>query len=369
MKQVFRYKNIFMYASLQFCGHIEEYFAAHTEKLVVYIVMPRLKNHGNLVRVYNAGKLIIEKKVWSSENIFLYYLSWYFYYLKFIFSYFSREERFIVLSSHPISFIGMTLQRLFRKITYVYWVGDYFPPTNTLLYWYEKLKKYYHAKVTFRYYLSESINQQINGRVIEDATHKTLMWGVKPVLIQRIVPKSNLTLLFVGLMKQGQGLEKLFAFLRTNKEFSLNIIGICSDELFSEYQSIIVTYRITKQVFFPNKFYSDKELLTLARSCHIGIALYDISPLSSAYYTDPGKIKSYAEMNLPVIMSNTSSIAPYIKKFHAGELISEKPEDLVRAIRKITKEYSTYLEGLKEFNTYFYFETYYRESFRGLESI
>lgn len=369
MKKAFRYKNILMYSSLQFCGHIEEYFAAHTEKLVVYIVMPRLKNRGNLVRVYNAGKLIEEKKVWSSDNIFLYYISWYFYYLKFIFSYFSREERFVVFSAHPISFFGITLQRLLRKITYVYWVGDYFPATNKYLYWYEKLKKYYHDKVAFRYYLSKNINQQMNGRVIEDATHRTTMWGVKPGSIMRTVPKNDLTLLFVGLLKQGQGLEKLFVFLQTHKEISLKIIGICSDELFSKYQNIIVDYRITKQVFFPNTFFSDEELLRLARNCHIGIALYDISPLSSAYYTDPGKIKSYAEMNLPVIMSNTSSIAPYIKKFHAGELISEKPEDLVRAIRKITKEYSTYLEGLKEFNTYFYFETYYRESFRGLESI
>lgn len=369
MKQTFRYKNIFMYASLQFCGHIEEYFATHTEKLVVYIVMPRLKNHGNLVRIYNAGKLIEEKKVWSSDNIFLYYISWYVYYLKFIFSYFSREERLIVLSSHPISFLGMTLQRLLGKITYVYWVGDYFPPTNIFLYWYERLKKYYHSKVAIRYYLSEGINQQINGRVIEDATHKTLMWGVKSVSIQRTVPKGNLALLFVGLIKPGQGLEKLFTFLRTHKEFSLKIIGICNDELFSQYQSIITGYSITKQVFFPNKFYSDEELLRLARSCHIGIALYDISPLSSAYYTDPGKIKSYAEMNLPIIMSNTSGIAPYIKKFHAGELISEKPEDLVKAIEKITREYSRYLVGLKKFNAYFYFESYYEEAFRSLERI
>lgn len=367
MKQAFRYKNIFMYASLQFCGHIEEYFASHTEKLVVFIVMPRLKNRGNLVRVYKSGKLIEEKNVWSSDNIFFYYISWYFHYLKFIFSYFSRKERFIVLSGHPISFLGMTLQRLLRKITFVYWVGDYFPPTNKLLYWYEKLKKYYHTKVTLRYYLSEGINQQINGRVIEDATHRTIMWGVKPVSLVRSDPKSNLTLLFVGLIKHGQGLEKLFVFLRTHKEFSLKIIGICNDELFSKYKNIVTKYHIAKQVFFPNTFYSDEELIELAKSCHIGIALYDISPLSSAYYTDPGKIKSYAEMNLPVIMSNTSSIAPFIRKFHAGQLISEKPEDLVKAIEKITKDYFRYLEGLKKFNAFFYFETYYKRAFVALE--
>src|SRR5258708_987465 len=44
MANLIRYKNIFMYSSLQFCGNIEEYFSKHTEKLVVFITMPRLKN-------------------------------------------------------------------------------------------------------------------------------------------------------------------------------------------------------------------------------------------------------------------------------------------------------------------------------------
>ncbi len=358
-----------MYASLQFCGHIEEYFAAHTEKLVVYIVMPRLKNRGNLVRIYNIGKLVEEKKVWSSDNIFLYYISWYTHYLKFIFSYFSRDEKLTVLSSHPISFIGMTLQRLLRKITYVYWVGDYFPATNSLLFWYEKIKKYYHDRVTLHYYLSNKINELMNGKVIENATHATIMWGVKPVFAKRIAPGRHLTLLFVGLVKPGQGLERLFAFLRNHQEYSLKIIGICSADLYAAHRDMIVTFGIAKQVFFPNRFYSDEELLKLARHCHVGIGLYDISPLSSAYYTDPGKIKSYAEMNLPVIMSRTTGIAPYIQKFHAGELVSEDPNDLIEAIGKITKEYSTYLEGLKKFNAYFYFESYYQKAFRSLERI
>lgn len=369
MKYTPRYKKIFMYASLQFCGHIEEYFAFHTEKLVVYIVMPRLKNRGNLVRVYKAGKLVEEKKVWSSDNIFLYYTSWYIYYLKFIFSYFSRNEKFVVLSSHPISFLGMTLQRLLRKITYVYWVGDYFPATNSLLFWYEKIKKYYHDRVAFRYYLSNNINELMNGKVMGDATHATVMWGVKPVFTKRTVPGRHLTLLFVGLVKPGQGLERLFSFLQVHKEYSLKIIGICSADLYATHRDMIVKFGIAKQVFFPNKFYSDEELIELTQTCHIGIALYDISPLSSAYYTDPGKIKSYAEMNLPVIMSYTTGIAPYIQKFHAGELVSEDPANLIEAIEKITKEYPAYLEGLKKFNAYFYFESYYRRAFRSLERI
>lgn len=60
MKNKFLYKNIFMYASLQFCGNIEEYFSKHTEKLLVFIAMPRLKNKFNLLRIYEKENLIPE---------------------------------------------------------------------------------------------------------------------------------------------------------------------------------------------------------------------------------------------------------------------------------------------------------------------
>ncbi len=367
MKQ-FIYKNIFMYSSLQFCGHIEEYFAHHTKKLIVYIVMPRLKNKFNLLRVYKNGKMVEEKRVWSSENVVLYYLSWYVHYLYFIFTCFSAKEHFFVISNHPISFIGMTFQRLFRKITYVYWIGDYFPPVNKYLYWFEKLKTFYHERVSFRYYLSDGINKKINGRIRKDATHRTIMWGVKQKAIRRNAPKHQVNLLFVGLIKQGQGLEKLFAFLRTHKEYSLKIIGICGDALFSEYQTSIANNGIQKQVFFPNMFYSDDQLTQLTKSCHIGIALYDISPLSSAYYTDPGKVKSYTEVNLPVIMSNISSIASYIQKYHAGEVIDQKSESLIDAIEQIRKDYLKYMRGVELFNKHFFFDSYYNKSFVALAS-
>src|SRR5690349_18699263 len=107
----FYYKNIFLYASLQFCGNIEEYFQNHTEKLVVFIVMPRVKNKFNIIRLYEKGKLVEEKKVASSDNIFIYYTFWYFHYLITLLNYFSRHEKVAVISFHPVSFFLMSFQK------------------------------------------------------------------------------------------------------------------------------------------------------------------------------------------------------------------------------------------------------------------
>ncbi len=370
MKYTPRYRNIFMYASLQFCGHIEEYFAAHTEKLVVYIVMPRLKNRSNLVRIYNTGKLVEEKKAWSSDNIFLYYISWYIHYLKFIFSYFPRDEKFVVLSSHPISFFGMTLQKLLRpNLRFAYWIGDYFPPVNLSLWLFEKLKKYYHDRVSYTYYLSDKINKIFNeGNIMNDRWKKTVMWGVKPIITRKRDVKGPFNILFVGLLKEGQGIEVLLSFLANHRDYTLKIIGICRDQLFKKYQALIGQYGIGDRVFFPNKFYSDTKLAELAKTCHVGVAVYDVGPLSATFYTDPGKVKAYIEFGLPLVMTNTSAIASYIHRYHCGEIINSDENDLNHAFVKIQRKYPEYLKGLRKFISHFYFENYYRKRFISLES-
>lgn len=356
-----------MVSSLQFCGNIEEYFSQHCEKLVAFIVMPRLKNNGNLLRVYKNRKLVLEQKIWSSENIFLYYLSWYIFHIFFILKYFSKKEKLVVYSPHPISFFAMSIQKLMRNIMFIYFVGDFFPPTAFSLRLFEKLKKFYHDRISYATYLSDTINKQMNREVLDNEYRKTVMWGVKPKQIQRSLPKNICSLLFVGLVKPGQGLESLLLFIKNHKDYKLNIIGNCSDDLYKMYQATIANYRITERVFFPNKFFSDRDLDSVSKKCHIGIALYDISNKSSTFYTDPGKVKAYTEMGLPVVMSNTSAIAPYIEKFSAGMIVTVDEKAIETAFLEIKKNYANYKKGVESFNDFFYYESYYKKKFKFLE--
>lgn len=364
-----RYKNIFLYSSLQFSGNIEKYFAEHTEKLVAFIIMPRLKNKGNLLRVYKHGKLTLERKVWSSENIFLYYSLWCIFHIFFILKYFSRKEKFVVYSPHPISFFAMSLQKLMRNITFIYFVGDFFPPTAFSLRLFEKLKKFYHDRIPYATYLSDRINKQMNGEVLDTVYRKTVMWGVKPKHIQRSLPPNTCSLLFVGLIKPGQGLESLLLFIKNHKDYKLNIIGNCSNDLYKKYQQKIKDYGIQRRVFFPNKFFTDRELDSLSATCHIGVALYDTSSKSSTFYTDPGKVKTYTEMGLPVVMSNTSAVAVYVKKFNAGKIVTSNEKSIEGAFLAIKENYKYYEKGVEAFNNFFYYESYYKKKYKFLEKI
>ncbi len=351
-------------------GHTEEYFVKHTKKLVVYIIMPRVQKRSNLLRIYTRGTLTKELAVWSSGNFFLYYASWLFHYWKFILTYFGRNEQFLMFSGHPISFFGMTVQKLLRQnIRFAYWIGDYYPPVNWQLILFEKIKKFYHDRVDCHYYLSDTINKIFNeGRVMDSLRSKTVMWGVKPVSITKRLSGKQLNILFVGLVKEDQGIEVLLSFLAKHPDYALKIIGICHGELFKKYQTLIEKYRISNRVFFPNKFYSDTELESVAKDCHVGIALYDTGKLNATYYTDPGKVKTYIEMGLPVVMSNTSGIARYIRKYKAGEVIGAR-RHLPEVLSKIKRDYQKYQHGLVAFTRYFDYERYYKSAFMFLEDI
>lgn len=367
-KSLFRYKNVFLQGSLQFCGNIEEYFVNHTKKLVVFIIMPRVKNKGNTVRLYKYGRLIHEEPFSLSENIFLYYFGWYVKYLMVINKYCLKKENFFAIVFHPIFFFGMSIQKIWKNIQFVYWVGDYFPGNSRIIKMFEELKKFYHSKVAYSCYASDMLNKIMNGKILKNDFRKTVMLGVKPKRIVRKYDK-NFTILFVGLIKESQGLEFFYKFLKENKEYKLKVIGDCEKKLYAKHMSIVKKYNIGSQVYFPNKFFSDEELNKISRECQIGIALYIADKSNVTYYTDPGKVKTYAELGLPVIMSNIPSIAHYIVKFKAGEIVERNEQALNSALKKVKNNYEKYVDGIEKFNKYFYFEDYYQERFKFLERV
>lgn len=368
MKKLYRYNTIFMHGSLQSVGHTMDYFIEHTKKLVIYIIMPRVQGTQNLLRVYDRGMLVEEKNVSSSSKLFQYYFLWWFHQQQFIFYYFARNDDVLVLTSHPVAFFGMSIIKLFRHVQYAYWIGDYFPPVHWSLIAFEKLKKYYHDRVSFTYYLSDTINAIFNGRVVQKKNKQTVMWGVQPyqgIKRQITIP---FRLLFVGVIRQSQGIEDLLLFIKNSSYLHLSILGVCEITLYKKYQFLLEKYRISDRVSFPNTFISDNELRKLARHHHVGIALYDKGTRSATYYTDPGKVKTYIELGLPVIMSNTSAIAEYVNKYKAGIVIDALSE-LPDAIKDLRDTYQQYLNGVQSFSNYFEYERYYKKAFNSLENL
>lgn len=356
-----------MYSSHQWCGNVEEYFSKNSEKVVVFLMMQRIKNKDNLLRIYEKGELVKEENIALSENIFLYYLFYYLQYIRALVKYFSRNDKVIVISFHPYPFFFMTIQKILFNVRFVFWVGDYFPPINTALILFERLKKFYHDGIPYTRYLGDGVNKVMNGKVLATENRKTIMWGVKSKNIIRNLSKIKYTLLYVGVVRNSVGLDIAYDFLRTHKKYRLKMIGICDATLYKKQKEMIKNYNIEGQVYFPNRFFYDDELNKVSKDCLVGLALYTTDNTNVIYYSDPGKVKAYAEMGLPIIMSKTSSVEEFVKKFKAGEVIDRDVTSLERAVKNIQGNYKLYTDGVAKFNRYFYFEDYYRKGFKFLE--
>lgn len=364
----YKYKNILLFASFQFCGNIIEYFSQNSEKAVIYITQPRFNNKYNIVRLYKKGKLISEHKVISSGNIFLYYFYWYTTYLQVLLKYFAKNEKVYVIIWQPYFLFGMFLQKIFRNIEFVYWIGDYFPPVNSSLLFYEKLKKYYHDRVSYTRYLSDRINEKMNGRVLDTIERSTTMWGIKPPKMQKKKLNSKkVILLFIGVIRDSQGLELLLEVIKRNPDFYLKLLGSSTEEYFKKYKNIITKYNISKRVAFPNRMFYAQELEKESSDSIIGVALYDVTKNNASYYADPGKIKTYAQLGLPVVMTNIADIEKYVKKYSAGKIVEKDVDDISNKIREIALHYTKYTKGLDAFNTYFEYNSYYKKSFKFME--
>jgi len=358
-------ERVFAYGSLQFCGHIEEYLAAHTKELLMFIVQPRVGAHANILRQYRDGTLVEERTVRSSQNLFLYYGLWYVNHVREMLRFCPKGAKTLVFGGHPVVFFGMGLLKRIRPLEYAYWIGDYFPSSHPVIRLFERLKKRIHDRVRYAFYLSDAINRVMNGTAVETPNRRTVMWGVKPYPQAPVPPLSPFSLLVVGLIRPGQGIERLLEFLREHSEYRLSIIGVCHSAFFVELQRRLEQYGLSGRVFFPNRFYSELELLEVARGCHVGIALYDTDPGNFTHYADPGKVKAYAEMHLPVLMTRISDIVPFVERFRSGEVI-DRIDQIGEALERIRCDYVRYQEGIAQFNAHFEFERYYREAFRAL---
>ena len=195
------------------------------------------------------------------------------------------------------------------------------------------------------------------------------MWSIMPKNIKRTFHPDHFTMLFVGVIKKNQGLEQIFDFLKSHKQYAIKIVGYCDDRLYKDFKKMIQKNNIGKQVYFPNTFLLDKELEILSKDCQVGIALYNTAKTGSTYYTDPGKVKTYAQFGLPIIMSDIPTVAKYIKKFRCGEIIGDDGRDLESTLVGMKKNYKSYIEGLRKFNSFFYYDTYFKKSFKNLEAV
>ena len=351
----YKYESIFAHASFQFCGHIDEYLIENTKYLTLIRFQTRFGNGGHKLERYENGVLKETRSLRSSHNIFLYYFLCSWNHNIELRRHIQRVKKTTVaMFTHPVGFFGYGLQKILGKVKYAFWPWDWFPPVRVPLKIYAAVVKHYIRRVDFPFALTEGISKEVGKNV------PVVMLGMKRLQCADVDRTGSKRILVVGQLRRGQGIEDALEFIAAKPQYSFTLLGAAANGFESEIYSIISRTGISDRVDFPNRFVSQDELSEAASKCFCGLALYDTSNDNFTHYADPGKVKSYLEMGLPVVMTRISGIVPYIEKYKAGEVIDSLTE-LSFAVDRINKNPDTYLTGVRLFSEYFRYDKYYAD--------
>jgi hypothetical protein len=345
--------SVFAQASFQFCGHLDEYLIKRVDDLALFYMQTRFGKGGHCLKIYKSGKLVEERWFSSHRSILGYYFLWVWHWCWQLWRFSRKRKNVKAIFFHPLGAFGM---RFRRRVKHIFWQWDYFPSSFVVDRMFNKIAKYYADRCASYRPITGAI-----GRVMGFPNAQVLMLGVeKPRFYGNETSKR---LLLVGQLRHGQGVEQVLEFIRDNREYSLSLIGAATYDFGEVIKSIIGNGDMAKRVYFPNRFFTDAELREEAKKCFAVLALYDTSPDNLTHYADPGKVKSSAELGLPVVMTRISEIVPYVERFHSGVVV-DSIADIKAALADISDNYASYRAGVEAFAEHFQYEKYYDE--RGL---
>lgn len=353
-----KYESVFSHASFQFFGHVDEYLIANTRHLTLVRFQTRFGKGGHRLERYECGTRVEARTLPSSGNIVLYYVFCVWHHMVELRRHIARTGKTtVVLTTHPLGCFGSTLQRVLGKVKYAFWPWDWFPPMSLPFKIYAAIVRHYIKRVDYPFALTDRIAEKLGGNI------PVVMLGMKRLPCANTNRTGSNRILVVGQLRHGQGVENVLAFIADNPRYSLTLLGAAAKGFEHEIHRIIREKNMQDRVDFPNRFVSQEELSNAAEKCFCGLALYDTAGDNFTHYADPGKVKSYLEMGLPVVMTRISGIVPHVETFKAGEVI-DSMDELPLAVLKIFDHPKMYFDGVRNFTDSFAYETYYEKNLR-----
>lgn len=334
---------------------LAEFLGKKSAKLV-YIDHPfsSCQENRSSLSVYKRGELIKKSyapKIKGPEVLF---------YIKDVLStlYFvlKLKERFDIYIGidNLNAFVGLILRRIKRTKRVVFYTIDYVPErfTNKLL------NRIYHRIDKICCYHVDCL-WNISG-VMTEARNKNGVLKVRSAP-QMVVPQGNnydrarrlpfeeinrFDLVFMGHLRDGKGIEfvvdalpKIFHQVPRAK---LVIIG--TGPLESRLKKRAERLGIDDKMDFKGFIEDHSELDRLMGRCAVALAPYEPVPNSLVYYADPGKIRAYLAVGLPVVVTKVPPVAYEIAQAKAGLAIEYNQEEFVQAVVKLLTDDEFYLE-------------------------
>jgi len=178
--------------------------------------------------------------------------------------------------------------------------------------------------------------------------HRIVPLGYDPTCFRNSTNIDRYSLVFVGVMRAGHGLEMTLEILPSLiKDFpKINVKIIGRGPFLDEFMTMVKERGLDKYYRFYGFIEDTHKMLDIVANSAIGLSVW--SEPGNCYYGDSGKTKLYSVCGLPVIVSDFVIYAKAIEKYRAGIIIkSNDKEVLASAIKEILVSDSRYWEYKK----------------------
>lgn len=252
----------------------------------------------------------------------------------------------------------------------IFWVWDYYPPIHEnkivmlmrYIYWqFDKISSH-SDQVAFVNHRLLNLRKDIG--IYEKGVHYPIV-PIGTDKLHFINKKDTQKMLFgfIGVLKKSQGVEIVFnnadMLLREFGDIGYEIVGSGPDEDYFKERAKRSNIQATFYGYLEGESFND-----VLKKCTIGIATYipDVSNVS--HYGDPGKIKRYLTLGIPVILTDILEFSKEIEKSGAGIIINyNKRREFVDAVKKIKANYLTYSKNAYTLSQKFYYKRIYPRMF------
>lgn len=256
---------------------------------------------------------------------------------------YARRAGLFVGSGNLNAFAGLLLRRLGIVKKVVYYCIDYVPNRfgniflNNL---YHKVDKICAEKCNSTWNLSK---RMIEGR--EERWEKRFPH-------QQIVPHGSYTdqytkslislndfhkfeIVYMGTLLKKQGVQLVIrTFSRIIKKFpEARFLIIGSGEYKNNLEMLTKKLALEKYVIFSGYLPDNETKLKIAKA-HIAVAPYNKKEDIFTYYADPGKVKYYLSLGIPLIITDVPLVAKGLEKEKCGLIINYEENELYIAVDK-----------------------------------
>lgn len=373
------------YSPYENSGKILDYILENFENVFLFSIgFHNLKNkkNYNVLSIYKNGKL---QKTYSlfqlpislkfvfllipiKSTITFFEIILYSFWLKIKFK---RIDIYFTVNAFT-AWIGSILKAISIIEKTIFWVWDYYPPIHEnkivmlmrYIYWqFDKISSH-SDRVAFVNYRLLNLRKDM-GIYQKDAQYQIVPIGTDKLTYVPVNKKSNQKILFgfIGVLKKSQGVEIVFDnadnLLKEFGDIGYKIVGSGPDEDYFKARAKKTKIRTTFYGYLEGESFND-----VLRKCTIGIATYILDASNVSHYGDPGKIKRYLTLGIPVITTDILEISKEIEESGAGVIIDyDNKNALVDAVKKIMGKHSEYSRNAYVLGRKFYYKKIYPQMF------